>query len=184
VGIFEQAADEAAGGETEMLGAQFYFDFGAAEEESGHMDKAVDLFKKSIALDPKNSAEAYNYLGFMWVDRGLNLDEAGGYIKKALEMDPENPAYIDSLGWYYFKKGEFAQAVETLRKAATLIQPEDAIVDEHLGDAYSATNDTTNALKYWEKASGIDKDNKEILVKIAGARQKLARQGAPAHTTP
>jgi hypothetical protein len=53
-------------------------------------------------------------------------------------------------------------------------------VDEHLGDAYSAVNDTTDALDYWQKASALDKENKEIAVKIAGARQKLARQSPPA----
>jgi len=74
--------------------------------------------------------------------------------------------------------------VETLRKAASLIQPEDAIVDEHLGDAYAASGDTASALDYWQKAAAIDKENKEITVKIAGARQKLARQGAPAGATP
>ena len=58
------------------------------------------------------------------------------------------------------------------------------VVDEHLGDAYSAVNDTTNALNYWQRASGIDKENKEIAIKIAGARKKLASQGTPAPATP
>jgi tetratricopeptide (TPR) repeat protein len=120
----------------------------------------------------------------MWVDRGLKLDEAGELIKKALRMDPENPAYIDSLGWYFFKKGNFKQALETLKKAAALIKPEDATVDEHLGDAYAATSDTIHALEYWQRAAALDKDNKEIPVKIAGARQKLARQAPPANSTP
>jgi tetratricopeptide (TPR) repeat protein len=142
------------------------------------------LLKKSIELDPQAAAEAYNYLGFMWVDRGMKLEEAAGYIRKALAMDSQNAAYIDSLGWYYFKKGDIPRAVETLKKAATTIQPEDATVDEHLGDAYSAANDTPHALDYWQKAAALDKENKEIVVKIANARQKLARQGAPAHTTP
>jgi tetratricopeptide (TPR) repeat protein len=184
MGIFEQAVEEASQGETEMLDAQFYFAYGAAAEQSGQVEKAAELLKKSIELDPAGAAEAYNYIGFMWVDRGLKLDEAAGLIKKALDMDPRNPAYIDSLGWYYFKKGDLAQAVETLKKAAATIQPEDAVVDEHLGDAYSASNDTPHALDYWQRASSIDKENKEIAVKIAGARQKLARQGAPPHTTP
>ena len=177
---FEEADEEASTGETEMLDAQFYFSYAAAAERAGQVDKAFELFKKSIDLDPQSAAEAYNYIGFMWVDRGLKLDEAAGYIKKALQMDPNNAAYIDSMGWYYFKKGDYAQAVTLLKKAAKLIQPEDAIVDEHLGDAYSALNDTTDALDYWQKASGLDKENKEIAVKIAGARQKLARQSPPA----
>jgi tetratricopeptide (TPR) repeat protein len=184
VGIFEQAVQEASQGETEMLDAQFYFAYGAAAEQAGQVDKAAELLKRSIDLDPADAAEAYNYIGFMWVDRGQKIEEAGALIKKALQMDPRNAAYIDSLGWYYFKKGELTQAVETLKKAAKTIQPEDAIVDEHLGDAYAASNDMPHALDYWQRASTIDKENKEIAVKIAGARQKLARQGAPAHTTP
>jgi len=175
--VFDETAQEASEGQTDMLDAEFYFAYGAAAEQAGQVDKAEQLLKKSIDLDPQNGAEAYNYIGFMWVDRGLKLDEGAELIKKALAADPENPAYIDSLGWYYFKKGDYAQAVTLLKKAAGLIQPEDAVVDEHLGDAYSASNDTPNALEYWQRASNIDKENKEIAVKIAGARQKLARQG-------
>jgi tetratricopeptide (TPR) repeat protein len=182
--IFSEAVQEAADGQTEMLDAQFYRAYGEAADEAGQTDKAAELLKKAINLDPGNAADADNDLGFMWVDKGVNLDEAGDLIKKALQMDPGNPAFIDSLGWYYFKKGDFAHALENLKKAASLIQPEDAVVDEHLGDAYNASNDEAKALDYWQRSAGIDKTNKEILVKIAGARQKLARQGTPAQTTP
>jgi len=184
LGIFDEASQEASQGQTEMLDAQFYFAYGAAAEQCGDLDKAAGLLKKSIELDPQSAAEAYNYLGYMWVDRGLKLDEAAELIKKALEMDHDNPAFTDSLGWYYFKKGDLKRAVETLKKAASQIKPEDAVVDEHLGDAYAASSDTADALDLWQRAAAIDKDNKEIAVKIAGARQKLARQGAPAHSTP
>ena len=184
LGIFDEASQEASQGQTEMLDAQFYFAYGAAAEQCGDLDKAAGLLKKSIELDPQSAAEAYNYLGYMWVDRGLKLVEAAELIKKALEMDHDNPAFTDSLGWYYFKKGDLKRAVETLKKAASQIKPEDAVVDEHLGDAYAASSDTADALDLWQRAAAIDKDNKEIAVKIAGARQKLARQGAPAHSTP
>ncbi|MGA3171078.1 MAG: tetratricopeptide repeat protein [Chthoniobacteraceae bacterium] len=184
LGIFEQAEQEASIGQTEMLDAQFYFAYGAAAEQSGQVEKAAELMKKSIDLDPANASDAYNYLGYMWADRGMKLDEAAGYIKKALQMQPDNAAYIDSMGWYYYKKGDFARAIEILKKAAKLIQPEDAVVDEHVGDAYAAAGDTNQAIDYWQRASALDKDNKEIAVKIAGARQKLAREGTPAHNTP
>lgn len=183
LGIFEQAEQEASEGQTDMLDAQFYFAYGAAAEQCGQVERAATLLKKSIDLDPQSAAEAYNYLGYMWVDRGMNLDQAVGYIRKALDMDPNNPAYVDSLGWYYFKKGDLKQALATLKKAATTIQPEDATVDEHVGDAYAAMNDTTHALDYWQRSASLDKDNKEITVKIAGARQKLAREGGPTHPT-
>jgi tetratricopeptide (TPR) repeat protein len=184
VDVFEQAVDQAGPSETEMLDAKFYFMYGAAAEQAGQVAKAAELLKKSIELDPPSAAEAYNYLGYMWVDRGLNLDEAGELIKKALKMDPNNAAYIDSLGWYYFKKGDLKQALATLQTAASLIKPEDATVDEHLGDVYAATNDTAHALDYWQRSAALDKDNKEIAVKIAGARQKLAGQGTPPPASP
>ena len=183
VTIFDQAIEEASQGETEMLDAQFYFAYGAAAEQSGQVEKAAGLLKKSIDLDHSN-AEAYNYLGYMWVDRGMKLEEAFGLIKTALQMEPDNPAYMDSLGWYYFKKGDYKNAVDILKKAAALIQPEDATVDEHLGDAYAAGNDTARALDLWQRSASIDKDNKEIAVKIAGARQKLAGQGPSTNSTP
>ncbi len=182
--IFAEAVQEAADGQTGMLDGQFYRAYGEAADMAGQSDKAAEMLKKAIDLDPGNAADAYNDLGFMWVDHGVNLDEAGGLIKKALLMDPGNPAFIDSLGWYYFKKGDIPHALENLKKAASLIQPEDAEVDEHLGDAYAAANDETKALDYWTRSAGIDKQNKEILVKIAGARQKLAGQGTPGQTTP
>jgi len=181
--IFEQAVQEASQGQTEMLDARFYFAYGAAAEQSGQVEKAAELLKKSIELDPQSAGEAYNYLGYMWVDRGLKLDEAGELIRKALQTEPENPAYVDSLGWYYYKKGDFKHAIETLKKAAAAIQPEDATVDEHLGDAYAASNDMAHALDLWQRAAALDKENKEIAVKIAGARQKLAAQAGPANPT-
>jgi tetratricopeptide (TPR) repeat protein len=179
-GIFEEALQEASDGETELLDSQFYFTYGVAAEQSGDVDKAATLLKQAIKLDPQNAAEAENYIGFMWVDRGIKLDEGGMLIRKALEAQPTNPAYIDSLGWYFFKKGDFKQAVLNLKKAASLIQPEDPEVDGHLADAYSASGDTADALTWWQKALALDKNNKDIPAKIASARGKLAHQGAPA----
>lgn len=182
--IFEQARQEAGNGEMQMLDGQFYFAYGAAAEQAGQVDKAAELLQKSISLDPENSAEACNYLGYMWAERGQKLDEAGDLIKKALALQPDNPAYLDSLGWYYFKKGDLKEALDNLKKAVRLIQPEDAVVDEHLADVYAAQNDTAQALTYWQKAAALDKDNKEIAVKIAGAKQKLAHQPVPGQIAP
>jgi len=176
---FEQAKTEAENSESEMLDGEFYFDYGAAAEQAGMIDKAAELFKKSIALDPSNAAKAYNYLGFMWVDRGQNLDEAGGLIKRALEMDPGNAAYIDSLGWYYFKKGEPEKALPELLKAALTIKPEDSEVYDHIGDTYQKLGNTAQALVYWQKAVTLDPDNKTIADKVEGAKQKVTSAASP-----
>ena len=170
---FEEAFQEAQATQPEMLGAAFYFSYGATAEQAGEVEKAVELLKKSIDLDPQHADQPSNYLGYMWVDRGEHLDEAGELIHRAVQMAPDNGAYLDSLGWFYFKKGEFKHALDDLLKAAQNTKPEDATVFEHLGDTYQALNDTANALVYWQKAATLDPENKKLPEKIDGAKQKV-----------
>ncbi len=172
---FQETIHEAENTQEDLLNAAFYFAYGAACEQAGMLEKAVELLKKSIEMDDGsvNAAQTYNYLGYMWVDRGIHLDEAGNYIKRALEIDPENPAFIDSLGWFYFKKGEPEKALIELKKAAERIEPEDAVVYEHLGDTHAKLNDSAHALLYWQKAAVLDPDNKALAEKIEGAKQKV-----------
>lgn len=179
---FAEAQDEAGNSDSEMLNGQFFFDYGAAAEQTGLIQKAAELFKKTIEIDPTGSSlaspgAAYNYLGFMWVDRGLNLDEGGALIKRALEMEPDNAAYIDSLGWYYYKKGEPEKALAEVLKAVNLIKPEDAVVYDHVGDIYQKLGNIAQALTYWQKAVALDPaspGNKPIAEKIENAKQKMA----------
>jgi tetratricopeptide (TPR) repeat protein len=129
---FAEAMAEAENNHDDLLNYEFYFQYGAAAEQAGLTEKAAELLKQSIELEPNNAAQAYNYLGYMWADRGENLDEATEMIKKALELDPDNGAFIDSLGWLYFKKGEYDKALKELQRAAEVIKPEDAVVFDHL----------------------------------------------------
>ena len=99
---------------TDFVNAKFYFNYGAAAEQAGLYDKAADLLRKSIALDPENSAEASNYLGYMWADHNMNLDEAETMIRRALQSEPNNASYLDSLGWVEFRKGQFDRALDNL----------------------------------------------------------------------
>src|SRR5580700_4310503 len=154
--IFEAALQDAESTEEELLDGSFYFNYGATAEQAGLVEKAATLLKKSIELDPSKAAQAYNYLGYMWVDRNLNLDEAGLMIKKALEIEPDNGAYLDSLGWFYFKKNDFSRALSELLHAADLINPPDPVVYEHIGDAYRSLSNNSQALSYWQKALTLD----------------------------
>lgn len=178
---FQEALREAENTQHDMINSAFYFAYGAAAEQAGMLEKSAELLKKSIEMDPgsSNAAQAYNYLGYMWVDRGIHLDEAGEFIKHALEIDPENPAFIDSLGWYYFKKGEPEKALVELKKAADRIQPEDAVVYEHLGDTNAKLNNTAQALIYWQKAAVLDPDNKGLAEKIESTKQKVTSSPSP-----
>lgn len=171
--IFEAALQDAQSNEEELLDGNFYFNYGATAEQAGLVEKAATLLKKSIELDPSKAAQAYNYLGYMWVDRNMNLDEAGLMIKKALEIEPENGAYLDSLGWFYFKKGDFNRAVAELLHAADLIDPPDPVVYEHIGDAYHSLGDGPQALSFWQKALTLDPQNQSLASKIEQAKSKM-----------
>ena len=117
VALFEEALHESQAQGDEVANGRFFFEYGAAAERAGLYDKAAELFKKSVQLDPADAAEAYNYLGFMWADQNTHLDEAEDYIKRALEADPENGAYLDSLGWLHFRRGQYEQALAELLSA-------------------------------------------------------------------
>jgi tetratricopeptide (TPR) repeat protein len=177
---FAEAQTEAQNTHEELLTADFYLEYGAAAEQAGETDKAAELLKRAIELDPQNAAQAYNYLGYMWVDRGENLEEAGEMIRKAVEMEPENAAFIDSLGWFYFKKGEHEKALKELLRAAENLKPDDAVVFDHIGDAYLALGKTPEALLYWQKALALEKENKKISEKIEVAKQKVTSHVPPA----
>jgi tetratricopeptide (TPR) repeat protein len=171
--IFEAALQDAESSEEELLDGSFYFNYGATAEQAGLVEKAATLLKKSIELDPSKAAQAYNYLGFMWVDRNINLDEAGLMIKKALEIEPDNGAYLDSLGWFYFKKNDFNRALSELLHAADLINPPDPVVYEHIGDTYRSLNNSPQALSYWQKALTLDPQNQSLTAKIDQAKSKM-----------
>ncbi|HEV3410297.1 MAG TPA: tetratricopeptide repeat protein [Chthoniobacterales bacterium] len=172
---FEEALQEAEASATEMLNARFFFDYGAAAEQAGLYDKAADLLKRSIALDPARAAEAYNYLGYMWVERNTHLDEAEEMIKKALELDPNNGAYLDSLGWLHYRKGKYDEALSTLLRAAQSLTRDDPVVFEHIGDTYAKLNRIPQALEFWQKASALDAGNKALAEKIESTKTRMSK---------
>ena len=180
--IFEAALQEAQSIDEELIDGNFYFNYGATAEQAGLVDKAATLLKKSIELDPSKAAQAYNYLGYMWVDRNLNLDEAGSMIKKALEIEPDNGAFLDSLGWFYFKKGDLTRALTELLHAADLFNPPDPVVYEHIGDTYRSLGNTPQALSYWQKAMNLDPQNQSVASKIDQAKAKMTSNPANSPT--
>jgi len=144
------------------------------------------MFRKVLANDPQN-AMTLNYLGYMLADRGIKLDEALGYIKKAVELDPSSGAYLDSLGWAYFKMGKYELAEENLIKASQRINT-DPTVQDHLGDLYQKTGRLKLAAAHWERA--LNEWNKTVAAeldpsdvarvqkKLESAKVKLAKEQA------
>jgi len=183
VATFEEALREAEAEGTEIANARFYFDYGAAAEQAGLHDKAADLFRKSIAVDPANAADAYNYLAYMWAEHDTHLDEAEQMIKLALQVDPNNGAYIDTLGWLEFRQGKFDQALSDLLRAAQKLTREDPVVLEHVGDACAKLNKPAQALDAWQKALNLDPQNKKLADKIDNAKTKMSK-GQPPNANP
>ena len=169
---FASAEQEFIKDKAEALDASFYLTYGAAAERAGRVEQAATLLKKSISLDPENAAEALNYLGFMWVDRNMNLEEAGTLIRKALGLRPNYPAYLDSLGWWHYRKGDLASAARELRRALERIRREEAAeVYDHLGEVMLKSGRPEEALNAWEAALELDPSLEAIRVKVQGARK-------------
>ena len=138
------------------------FRLGVVFDKMGNKEASIQQMKKVIQIDP-NHASALNYLGYTYADLGRNLDEAEQLIKRALTHKPGDGYITDSLGWVYFKKGDYTKALQKLIQAAELV-PDDPIILEHLGDAYLMNNDKENALKYYRR-SLLKENQKPLSVK-------------------
>ena len=147
---------EAALAEAEKLsrpGAEIeYIHFlrGALYERQEKYDLAEESFRRVLAMNPK-SAVTLNYLGYMFADKNMKLEESVALIQRALELDPYNGAYLDSLGWAYFRLGRLDQAEEYLVKALERLS-RDPTIHDHLGDVYYKTGRLPLAEKAWERA--------------------------------
>jgi len=172
--IFEETLREAPASKPTLPDASFYLAYGMAAEQAGEIERAATLLKKSIELAPNDSAQARNYLGYMWLEHNSHLPEVGALIQRAVKDEPKNGAYLDSLGWYFYKTTDYPQAIATLLKAVAALPSPDAVVYEHLGDAYAAAGDTAKALEAWNQALALAPDNKTLQGKIQSAQQKLA----------
>jgi tetratricopeptide (TPR) repeat protein len=159
---------------------------GSIYERQKKYDQAEQLFRQVLAIDSQN-AMTLNYLGYMMADHGSHVEEALGYIKRAVQLDPANGAYLDSLGWAYFKMGNYDMAEEQLRKASQHMAS-DPTVQEHLGDLYQKTGHLKQAAAHWERAleewaktvpAEVDQDSvAKTQKKLDAAKVKLARESA------
>lgn len=139
------------------LGSGFLL--GTAYERTGRHEEAIAQFRRLLEIQPDFHA-ALNYLGYIWAERGENLEEALSLARRAVALAPDNGAYVDSLGWAYFRLGHFEQAREALERAARL-EPGDATLQEHLGDVYVALGQTDKALEVYRRALELGEENAE-----------------------
>lgn len=161
---------------------------GAMYERQKKYDLAEAEFRKVIEINPENSS-ALNYLGYMLADRGVHLEEALQMISKALEQEPGNGAYLDSLGWVYYRLSRYPEA-ETNLKLALDKMSGDPTVHDHLGDVYlrqgkvkEAISQWEMALKNWDATAPSEQEPTEmskVHKKLESARMRLAKESSPA----
>lgn len=161
-----------------------YFMRGAMFERMKKPEQSEAEFRKVLAINPA-SASALNYLGYMLADRDVRLSEALEMIRKAVEQEPHNGAYLDSLGWVYFRLGKLDEAENYLKQAIEKTGT-DPTVNDHLGDVYAKQGNLKDAITQWEKATRLweagspaERDAAEvakITKKVEGAKVRLARE--------
>lgn len=171
--FFTSAEVIARAKETNRLTHTFYFQLGSAYERSRKFKEAETYFRKSLAMSP-DFAEALNYLGYMWADRGENLQEAREMIEKAVKLEPKNSAFLDSLGWVLYKLDKPQDALKYMQKAIENNEEPDATLYEHLGDIYSALHKADQARQAFQKAYSID-PNEQIQRKLNAAPGSVPR---------
>jgi predicted Zn-dependent protease len=148
----------AVGAKPDELDLQFQL--GSLYERAGDQKAAEDMFLALLKKDPEH-APSLNYLGYMWAESGKNLDQAHEMLVRAVGHEPNNGAYVDSLGWVYYRLGNLDLAEKYLTDATTLL-PRDATVHEHLGDVLVKRGDKERALRSYRTALSLDPEAKEV----------------------
>ena len=137
----------------------FYFR-GICNERSHQWPAAEADMKKALQLYPEQPL-VLNYLGYSWVDQGAHLDQGMDMIRRAVEQRPDDGYIVDSLGWAYFKTGNYDEAVKNLERAVEL-KPEDPTINDHLGDAYWRVGRTLEAHFQWSHAKDLKPDPEDL----------------------
>ncbi|MDZ7665765.1 MAG: tetratricopeptide repeat protein [Desulfotignum sp.] len=151
------------------------FRLGAVQDKAGLKDESIATMKEVLRMDPED-ASALNYLGYTYADLGIHLDEAETFIRKALDIRPDDGYITDSMGWVYFQQGKYDKAVDYLERAAHLTDYE-AIIAEHLADAYLKTGQVVKALKtYHRSLAQAEASDTELISRVTEKIEELEQQ--------
>src|SRR5450631_3256260 len=138
----------------------YYYYRGICEERSKQWSKAEADMRKALELQPEQP-HVLNYLGYSWIDQGINLDDGMRMIKRAVEQRPEDGYIVDSLGWVYFRLGNYDEAMKQLERAVEL-KPDDPTINDHLGDVYWRLGRTIEAQFQWSHARDLKPEPDEL----------------------
>jgi len=146
-----------------------YYSRGVGYERTKQWDLAEKDFLKAIDLSPDQPL-TLNYLGYSWIEMGINYEEATDLIRRAVSLSPDDGFIVDSLGWALFRQGQYEAAVEYLERAVNL-QPNDPVINEHLGDAYWKVGRRIEARFQWRQSLDLNPED-DLIPKI---QKKLDR---------
>lgn len=157
--------------------ADLHFNLGTVYDKLNRFDDLVTQMAAVLKIDPKH-ANALNYLGYTYADRGVRLDEAVDLIKRALSIKPDEGAFVDSLGWAYYKLGRTGEALKELQRAIQLM-PDDAVIQEHLGEVYLKSQRPDEAKAAWLKSLSLDPTNQKLRSRFEAAGFGAAPESPP-----
>ncbi|HYV44847.1 MAG TPA: tetratricopeptide repeat protein [Myxococcaceae bacterium] len=150
------------------------YTLGAAYERKGDHEKSISEMRQVLEVNPENP-DAMNFIGYTLAESGHDLDEAERLLNKALELRPDNGAFLDSLGWVYYQKGEADRAVKTLERA-TQLSPGEPLIIEHLGDAYQRAARPQDAEKAYQRALEVIHASPEVADDPKAQQRSLERK--------
>ena len=156
----------------------FFYFRGICYERSKQWPKSEADLKKALELKPEQP-HVLNYLGYSWIDQGINLDEGMKMIRRAVEQRPDDGYIVDSLGWAYFRIGNFEEATKQLERAIEL-RPEDPTINDHLGDAYWKVGRKLEAKFQWSHARDLKPEPDELPKIEAKIKDGLPEEKEPA----
>jgi len=169
-----------------------WFVLGAIYERQKFFDRAEDQFKKALVVNPNNAA-VLNYYGYMLGDLGQRLDEAADLVQRALKEEPYNGAYLDSMGWIYYKQNKLTEAEATLHEAVQR-DSHDPTIHSHLGDVYAKLGRNELAAAEWEKSlsewrhvlpADVENDKiAEIEKKLGQTKHRVAQKSTAQEAKP
>lgn len=144
--------------------ADLYYVLGSLQEKTNRFEESIRSMEKVLEIDPQN-ADALNFIGYTYADRGIHLDQAERLIEQALKLKPDNGYILDSMGWVHFRKNRYESALHYLQKALEFL-PDDASIMEHLGDVLVALGRKEEALDYYGRAAKASPENSKLRKKI------------------
>ena len=167
---------------------QLLFNMGVVYGEADEPDQAIDYMLRALEQNPDN-ASALNYIGYIWAERGINLDEAEGMIMRAIELRPEDGYIVDSLGWGYYMRARpliesgrtdeakplLDRALQELERAQELTGG-DPVILEHIGDTYLLMEDKERALENFQEAVTMEpreSEQPDLVEKLESLQKEL-----------